>query len=183
MNEPLPVTRRAMLATCGATLPGLLQRNALGTEVRSEFGLVIHSFPVRIAREKRGGDPISTPARFLEYARSLAANGVQVGIGMLGPRPKPAAIRDQADAASMFVEGIVSLPRDDADLSRFAAEIQTAKLAGAKVVRTVMLSGRRYETFTSAAAFKRFAESSLHALTQAAPVASRRGNPACGREP
>ena len=51
----------------------------------------------------------------------------------------------------MYLEGIVALPRDEADLDRFEAEIRTAKRAGATVVRTVMLSGRRYETFDSAA--------------------------------
>ena len=60
------------------------------------------------------------------------------------------ALRERAAAASMYLEGIVSLPRDQADLERFEAEIQTAKRAGAQVVRTVMLSGRRYETFAHA---------------------------------
>ena len=43
------------------------------------------------------------------------------------------------------------------------------------VVRTVMLSGRRYETFATAAAFRRFAEESAHALGLAAPVVARHG--------
>ena len=83
------------------------------------------------------------------------------------------ALRERARAASMYLEGIVSLPRDQADLGRFEAEIRTAKRAGAEVVRTVMLSGRRYETFATAAAFRRFAESSSHALSLAAPVVAR----------
>ena len=36
-----------------------------------------------------------------------------------------------------------------------------------------MLSGRRYETFATAAAFRRFAETSSHALSLAAPVVAR----------
>ena len=75
----------------------------------------------------------------------------------------------------MYLEGIVSLPRDQADLERFEAEIRTAKRAGAEVVRTVMLSGRRYETFATAAAFRRFAEASAHSLSLAAPVVARHG--------
>ena len=66
-----------------------------------------------------------------------------------------------------------ALPRDQADVARFDAEIRTAKRAGADIVRTVMLSGRRYESFASMAAFRRFAESSFHSLTLAAPVAAR----------
>ena len=38
-----------------------------------------------------------------------------------------------------------------------------------------MLSGRRYETFATAAAFRRFAEASSHALSLAAPVVARHG--------
>ena len=60
-------------------------------------------------------------------------------------------------------------------MARFEAEIRTAKRAGADIVRTVMLSGRRYESFASAAAFRRFAESSHHSLSLAAPVAARHG--------
>ncbi len=172
MNEFLPMTRRTMLAACGATLPALIQRPAYGAEGRSDLGLVIHSFPVRIAREKRGGEPISAPLPFLAYARTLGVDGVQVGIGARS-EVQARAIREYAQAASMFLEGIVSLPRDDTDLARFEAEILTAKLAGATVVRTVMLSGRRYETFTTAAAFKRAAEASFQMLTRAAPIVSR----------
>jgi len=39
----------------------------------------------------------------------------------------------------------------------------------------VMLSGRRYETFSTAAAFRRFAEASSHSLKLAAPVVARHG--------
>lgn len=172
MNESLPMTRRAMLAACTATLPALIQRPAFGSEGGSDLGLVIHSFPVRIAREKRGGEPISAPLPFLEYARTLGVGGVQVGIGAR-PEVQALAIRERARAASMFLEGIVSLPRDDADLARFEAEILTAKLAGATIIRTVLLSGRRYETFPTAAAFKRAAEASFQMLTLAAPIVSR----------
>ncbi len=51
----------------------------------------------------------------------------------------------------MYLEGIASLPRDDGDVARFDAEIRTAKRAGASIVRTVMLSGRRYETVSDSA--------------------------------
>ena len=172
MNKSVVMTRRAMLAACGATLPALIPRPASAAEGRSDLGLVIHSFPVRIAREKHGGEPISAPLPFLAYARKLGVNGVQVGIGAL-PEAQALAIRENVRAASMFLEGIVSLPRDEADLARFEAEIRTAKLAGATIVRTVMLSGRRYETYATAATFKRFAESSLQRLTLAAPIVSR----------
>src|SRR5262249_38685123 len=47
--------------------------------------------------------------------------------------------------------------------------------AGVEVVRTAMLSGRRYETFATAAAFRRFAEASSHSLSLATPVVAKHG--------
>src|SRR5262249_37816508 len=79
------------------------------------------------------------------------------------------------EAASMDLEGIVSPPKDEADLARFEAEIRTAKRAGAAIVRTAMLSGRRYETFDSQAAFRQFADRSARSLAVAAPVVERHG--------
>ena len=75
----------------------------------------------------------------------------------------------------MYLEGIIALPRDEADRDRFEAEVRTAAWAGATIVRTVMLSGRRYETFSTADAFRRFAASSSHSLELAAPVVARHG--------
>ena len=159
---------------CAGALPVLGSALSEASSGHGSLGLVIHSFAVRTAgdRGRKSQDRFSEPARFLDYARSLGASGVQVGIGALADTAAD-ALRERFLAASMYLEGIVSLPRDQADLERFEAEIQTARRAGATVVRTVMLSGRRYETFATAAAFRRFAEASCHALNLAAPVVAR----------
>ena len=163
-----------MLGACAASVPALGAAHSQASGGSGSLGLVIHSFPVRTAedRGRRKLDRFSEPARFLDYARSLGARGVQVGLGALDATAAD-ALRERALAASMYLEGIVALPRDQADVGRFEAEISTAKRAGAMVVRTVMLSGRRYETFATAAAFRRFAETSTHALGLAAPVVVR----------
>jgi 3-oxoisoapionate decarboxylase len=170
----MPLTRRSLFAACAGTVPlvGASLAEAFGD--RNSLGLVIHSFAVRTAgdRGRKIQDRFSEPARFLDYARSLGASGVQVGLGVLDDTAAD-ALRERALGASMYLEGIASLPRDDGDVGRFEAEISTAQRAGAKVVRTVMLSGRRYETFQTAAAFRRFAETSLHSLRLAAPVVAR----------
>ena len=76
----------------------------------------------------------------------------------------------------MWLEGDCFSPlRDDGDLARFEAEIRMARRAGASIVRTVMLSGRRYETFASLSAFRQFGERALHSLNLAAPVVVRHG--------
>ncbi len=166
-------TRRAMLAACAGAVPTLA---AMPSEdgPSSPLGLVIHSLPVRGAadRGRRPEDRIGDPMRFLEYARSLGARGIQVGIGARDDAYAD-ALRACAEAAKMFLEGIVSLPRDEADSGRFEAEIRTARRAGATIVRTVMLSGRRYETFDSATSFRQFADRAFASLALARPIVER----------
>ena len=170
------LTRRSLLGACAATAPAFKAAPAGAIGDSGSQGLVIHSFAVRTAgdRGRRNEDRLSAPARFLDLAHSLGAHGVQVGLGPLTDTAAD-ALRERARSASMYLEGIVSLPRDQTDSGRFEAEIRAAKRAGAEVVRTVMLSGRRYETFATTAAFRRFAEASSHALSLAAPVVARHG--------
>ncbi len=135
---------------------------------------MIHSYAVHTAasRSLPVAERFSDAARFLEYGRSLGVGGVQVGIGHRDEQDAE-ALRRRAEEADMYLEGIVALPKSQSDLDRFEAEIRTAKRAGVTVVRTVMLSGRRYETFASHAAFRRFAEEAAHALSLAVPVVAR----------
>ena len=74
----------------------------------------------------------------------------------------------------MFIEGSVSLPHDQGDVSRFQDDVRAAKIAGAQVVRTAMLTGRRYETFGSKEAFKEFAKQAWTSLTHAEPILRKR---------
>jgi sugar phosphate isomerase/epimerase len=163
------MTRREVLRGGAALLPAMATMPAFADDRNGSLGLVIHSFPARGA-EKRFADPV----RFLTYGLGLGAGGVQVGIGA---RDDAYAddLRARAEAAAMYLEGIVTLPRDEADVSRFEAEIRTANRAGATVVRTAMLRGRRYETFDTAAAFQRSADQAFHGLSLAAPVVTRHG--------
>ena len=62
------------------------------------------------------------------------------------------------------------MPKDESDVERFEAALQAAKDAGAAVVRTAFLSGRRYETFGSAEAFRQFKENSWKSLVLAEPI-------------
>src|SRR3954453_12108398 len=109
----MPLSRREMLAA------GLLAAAAPGTSfaqsrASGSLGLVIHSFPARTSgdRGKRPEDRFADPIRFLEHGRALGARGIQVA---MGARDESYAdgLRARAEAASMDLEGIVSLPRDE----------------------------------------------------------------------
>jgi 3-oxoisoapionate decarboxylase len=168
------LTRRSMLAACAGAVPALGALDSADFDEHVSMGLVIHSFAVRTAgdRGRPAEDRFSHPERFLEYARTLKAGGVQVGLGALDDA-RAEAIRERAARANLNLEGIVSLPRDQADLPRFETEIRAARRAGAGIVRTVMLSGRRYETFRDLETFRAFVDRSFRALVLAAPVVSR----------
>src|SRR5262249_16209595 len=58
---------------------------------------------------------------------------------------------------------------------RFAAEVRTAKACGVIVVRTVMLSGRRYEVFTMAEQFREFLTRARQSLALAKPIVEKHG--------
>jgi len=106
---------------------------------------------------------------FLEYANSLGAAGVQVTI-KADEHARAEQIRKRAEELNLFYEGNVSLPRADDGLDAFEANIKAAVTAGATVIRTACLSGRRYETFKSAAEFREFKTRSLKYLRAAEPI-------------
>ncbi len=158
-------TRREFLAACtAALLPP-------DSPTRTDLGIVIHSYGQRRAdKESHFDDPLT----FLDYCHALGARGVQTA---LGARDEAAAdrLRARSEEHGMWLEGSVRLPRDGADVERFTAEVRTAKACGALVVRTVLMEGRRYEIFDSAAAFRKASEQARQALLLAKPVVERHG--------
>ena len=140
---------------------------------RTGLGVCIHSYMIRPRAEKPGGKGggIGEPLNFLEHCHGLGAGGVQVGLGTRD-QAYTARLRRRAEDYRMFIEGTARLPRDRADLERFAGEVRTAKRAGAKLIRVVIVSGRRYETFDSAEQFRQSLDRGRKSLQLAEPVAA-----------
>jgi sugar phosphate isomerase/epimerase len=137
---------------------------------RTGLGVVIHSFGIRSRVERDMG--FNDPVRFAEFCRNRGSAGVQLPIGVRTAEAAR-AIRSRFDELGMYLEGSIVPPRNDADLDRFEAEVRTAKEAGADVLRTVMLGGRRYEVFQTADEYRAFKERSWASLQLAAPVVAR----------
>lgn len=160
-------TRRQFVAGALGTLTA--GRAVADPPSAANLGLLSYSYGLRSRAEKGFADPI----KFLTFAKSRGATAVQLS---LGTTADPAAVRRAAEAAAVYVEGIVSPPADDrADRDRFAAELAAAKGCGATVVRTVMLGGRRYEMFDKPADYPAFAERAATMLRRAEPVARKQG--------
>lgn len=91
------------------------------------------------------GDPSAQHAdtlAFLERCHALGASGVQAHInGDLGK------LRARAEELGMWVEGMVSARTSTPE--QFESAIRDAEAADSFVARDGMLSGRRYESFTS----------------------------------
>jgi sugar phosphate isomerase/epimerase len=171
------MTRRDAVGRVSGTIVALARGGAAAARTvaaAGRLGIGEHSYGIRIAAER--GRPVADrfgePLNFLEHAHQLGAGGIQLS---LGTRPADATTRLQTIAADhgMFVEGSVRLPADDHDTARFESEVRTARQAGAAVVRTVTLSGRRYEVFDSAESFGQFADQAWRSLTRAEPIVAR----------
>jgi len=138
------------------------------------MGLV--TYCCRLRRDKlRRDDPkfdLYEPAAFLEHCRTLGAGGMQIDLGVRDAK-YTTALREAAEKHALYIEGIVSLPRDKQDVGRFDAELATAKAAGARAARTVIMSGRRYEEFDSLEAFRQADARGRRMLELAAPMAEK----------
>jgi sugar phosphate isomerase/epimerase len=105
-------------------------------------------------------------AAFYRYARELGAEGVQSPLR--GCEPK--TIRDLVEQTGGYYEGELRLPKTEADLAAFEAEVRQTHEAGATVARAVFTNGRRYEAFGTLAAFQSFHEHSRRTLQLIEPV-------------
>jgi sugar phosphate isomerase/epimerase len=169
----MTLDRREMLTACAAAVPALALAGEKAGQARP--GVVSYSYHLRLDADRAAGKPgLNDPLSFLEYCHQLGAGGVQLGLG-LRDAAYLASLREKVESWGMFLEGSIRLPRDRADAERFAAEVAAFKDAGANVLRTVMLSSRRYETFDTAAAFRQWAQQAWHSVVLAEPVVARNG--------
>jgi sugar phosphate isomerase/epimerase len=137
---------------------------------KTRLGIGMHSFGIHWSMARRGAEraPFKDAAGFLEFCHDLGAAGIQVAMG--ADVERATAMRQRAAEYGMYLEGQTSLPRDESDCDRFEADLRAVKATGATVVRTAMLSGRRYETFDSLEKFKEFADRSWRSLVLAEPL-------------
>ncbi|HTU22610.1 MAG TPA: hypothetical protein VMG10_31515, partial [Gemmataceae bacterium] len=162
--------RRQFLAAAAAMpfAPALVA--APDTDRRNRLGVVQYSFALRLATERAAGKTgLADPLTFLEHCHELGAGGVQIGLGTRAPEYL-AALRKKAEAHGMDLEGTIHLPKDDTDCERFMAEVRSAREAGIKILRTVLLGGRRYEQFTRSDDFRRACTQAEQSVKLAEPI-------------
>ncbi len=168
-----PITRRSFhrLLAAGAMLGGgwhLAQQPA-----RSGLGLVVYCRRYRRDALRKSSDrDLYEPFTFLDHCQRSGAGGMQVPLGVMDDA-KAQELRGRAEKNDIYIEAIISSPKQRSDLERFEQQVRTAAQAGALAVRTTIIPGRRYEYFKSMQQFKELDARARRSLEMAAPIAEK----------
>ncbi|HNY38785.1 MAG TPA: TIM barrel protein [Bryobacteraceae bacterium] len=141
---------------------GAVAATAMQPARRSGLGLSPDCFV--IARPPRNA------LDYLDKARSAGAAGVQSTLSSFDPAYLR-QVRDYLERHGMYLEIATRLPGED--VSEFEATLKAAKECGAECIRTVCLSGRRYETFGTLDEWNAFVAESKRKLGRAIQIAER----------
>lgn len=147
---------------------------AADTPRQTHMGIVSYNCNLRSKWLKHSDSShnLFEPLTFLKHCQGLGAAGMQVSLGVLEPSAVR-AVREYAEAHDLFIEAIVSPPREGGDVPRFEAEIKTAHEVGAKAARTVIIPGRRYEYFKSYVEFQQAEREGAAMVELSVPVVER----------
>jgi sugar phosphate isomerase/epimerase len=110
------------------------------------------------------------PLDYIQYGYDRGAGGVQVMLPSLDPDLLK-NIRALAEKLGMYLEVTLRLPQDDG--TQFEQTALAAKQIGAWCLRSVCLSGRRYETFNTLAEWKTFVAESHARLARAIKIVEK----------
>lgn len=136
-----------------------------------QMGVVVHSYASRwnskVPSTRYPG--FKDAIEMLQHCHTIGAGGIQV---MVRGWDKDFVnrFRRANEKLGMYLEGSIWLPASDGEVESFDHDIAQAKAAGATVVRTVCLTGRRYESFHTAQEFKEFKKNAIASLKRAEPV-------------
>ena len=98
--------------------------------------------------------------------------GCRLILGSCSPT-RSRQLREFADEHNLFIDAIIRPPKNKEDLSRFEAELKTAKTVGVQAARTTIIPGRRYERFQKLSEFREFEKRGREMLERAAPIVEK----------
>jgi sugar phosphate isomerase/epimerase len=154
------VTRRNFLASSAVSAAAFAQQTA--PPARTSMGLTPDAFAIL--------RPPRTALEFLDKAHSIGAGGVQATLASLEPDYLK-RVRSRAEELGMYFELLLPLPPEDT--TQFEQTVRAAKEAGALCIRSVCLTGRRYETFATLDQWKSFVADSKAKLARAVPIVDK----------
>ncbi len=170
------MNRRELMCHVGAsaiatslTIDGAHAQPASG---RTGMGLVTYCCSLRRKDSMGNAHDLFEPQTFLEHCQRVGAGGAQLALGVMEV-DQCHELRDWASRRQMYIEAIISVPKDSADCDRFEEEVKTASEAGALAARTTIIPGRRYEQFNSLEEFRQAELRGKAALQLAAPIVEK----------
>ena len=163
---------RALVAGTAATRLSLGRAEPRGRG----FGLAYTSFVVRLLQGRdilRADAARLTADRFFQLCRQFGTAGGQVDLSQIPAGEQDVrALRTQLDADGLFAE--LSIPARTLETEEaFNHAASVAHALGASRLRVALLSGRRYESFPTAAAWEEFARRWRRTLHQIKPAVER----------
>ena len=117
---------------------------------------------------------MNDPLGMAQLCHRLGFDGVQVNLGAYG-LAEAHALRSWLEAHAMYLVGEVGFPDDEAGLDTFEARVRVLKEAGAGLVRTFLLPGRRYENFASFGEFEQMVTRRSALLPRVERIVARYG--------
>jgi sugar phosphate isomerase/epimerase len=151
------MNRRDFLMASSAALAGSAFAAA---PAKSTFGVCIYSYG--------GTRKFADTLAFLDHCNSLGAAGIQMQLTSLD-LPFAEKVKAKSAEYGMYYEGIVTLPKPDS-AGDFEQQLEAAKAAGARLVRSACSPTRRYETFKDLASWQQFVKDSDASLDLALPL-------------
>lgn len=113
--------------------------------------------------------PPRTPLEYLQKVYETGGGGGQAVFDLKATTPEYLKqVRGFIESRGLWLEITTRLP--DEDTSAFEETIRLAKEAGAYCLRSVCLSGRRYETFNDLETWKQFVATSKAKLARVVPI-------------
>jgi len=159
-------------STGGALAMGLPLFSGIPTAFQeTRFGAAEATFMLRRYRKIKSKKypEYADALEMIEHFSSLGFSGAQLTMHGLDSKLAKKILKRRKEL-NFFMEGQIKLPKDETDVARFDQQVQETKAMEVEIIRTVCLSGRRYENFDSKEAFQNFRRSSEKSLQLAEPI-------------
>ena len=174
-QEHAPERRTFLKTLAGATMAMSMPWPSFSSDVGLEkMGIVVHSYGIRwnSKTESKAYPGFTDALQLMQHCHAIGAGGMQTVVnnwtdGLCKN------LREYGERNSLYFEASIGLPKSSDDVANFEKNILAAKEAGAKVVRTVCLGGRRYETFKTLQEWNEFRKNSLNSLQLAVPIVEK----------
>ncbi|MFN3999194.1 TIM barrel protein [Algoriphagus sp.] len=175
-NDKFSSGRRDFLKKSGmATAAMAFPFSALPESLKGvSMGVVVHSYGIRYGSkvESQTYPGFQNALDFMRHCHSIGAGGIQTTVGGWA-EDFAKKVRDEREKLGMYLEGSIAMPKSEEEVSRFEKEVLMAKEAGVSILRTVCLSGRRYENFKTKADWETFRLNAHDSILLAEPIARK----------